>query len=149
MSEALINFTAQYLIFFSAFAFPYLWFQRKGHRLIQIAVTVILAFALAELIKSFLYVPRPFVAEGFTPLFPHEPDGSFPSSHVTILAALAGSVLGKERALGILLVLMAIGVGVGRVLAGVHYPLDVGGGLVLGLGGAALVRALHRRFPVW
>lgn len=149
MSEALIIFLAEYLIFFSALTIPYLWWRREKHSLIRIAVTVILAYALSEILKALFYVPRPFIAGGFEPLFPHEPDGSFPSSHVSALAALAGAIFFQERALGIVLVVMAGIMGIGRVLTGVHYPLDIVGGMVLGLGIAALMKFLHDRFPVW
>ena len=101
MINALIIFFAQYLTFFSVLVAPYLWLRRERHSLIRIAVTVVLAFAVSEAIKSIFYIPRPFLAEGFTPLFPQEQDGSFPSSHATFLAALGGGVFFGERWLGI------------------------------------------------
>lgn len=149
MINFVIAFFAQYLIYLSGLVFPYLWWRRERHRLIRIAVTVILAVALAEVIKTFFYVPRPFVAGGFDPIFPHEADGSFPSSHAAALTALGGSVFFGERWLGVVLIVLAAVVGAARVLAGIHYPLDIVGGIVLGLGIAVLVKFLHGKFPYW
>lgn len=149
MTEFLITFAAKYLVYLSGLAFPYLWWKRERHNLIRIIVTVILAYALSEAIKAIFYLPRPFVAEGFIPLFPHEADGSFPSSHAVILSALGGSIFFGERKVGIALVVLAAIVGTARVLAGIHYPLDIIGGIVLGLGVAFLVKFLHEKFPYW
>lgn len=149
MTNFLILFVAQYLIFFSVLVVPYLWWRREKHSLIRIVVTLIFAFAAAEALSHLFYVPRPFVAQGFMPLFPHQADGSFPSSHTTFLTALGGSVFFGERWLGIFLVLVGLIVGTARVLAGVHYPIDIIGGAALGVGMAVLVKFLHDKVSYW
>lgn len=57
---------------------------------------------------------------------------SFPSSHATIAFALAFTVFWFNKSWGAPLLLAALLVGWGRVYVGVHYPLDVAVGAVLG-----------------
>lgn len=57
---------------------------------------------------------------------------SFPSSHATIAFALAFSVFFFNRTWGVPLLVAAFLVSWGRVYVGVHYPLDVLVGAILG-----------------
>ena len=78
------------------------------------------------------YRPRPFVAMHFTPLFPHAPNNSFPST-LTAFAAVAAviGVLAWQR-LGLVFVVGTVVVGFGCVYVGVHYASDVIVGAALG-----------------
>ena len=78
------------------------------------------------------YRPRPFVAMHFTPLFPHVPNNSFPSS-LTAFAAVA-AVIGvlAWRRVGLVFVVGTVVVGFGCVYVGVHYASDVVVGAALG-----------------
>ncbi len=78
------------------------------------------------------YVPRPFVAMHFTPLFPHPPNNSFPST-LTAFAAV-GAVIGvlAWRRLGLVFVVGTVVVGFGCVYVGVHYASDVVVGAAVG-----------------
>ena len=84
-------------------------------------VALILGFILEHVLDR----PRPFIALGFTPLFPHANDSSLPSDHTLIGVALVGPLLWRALRVGTLLVLWALVVGVARVAAGVHYPSDI------------------------
>jgi undecaprenyl-diphosphatase len=69
----------------------------------------------------------------------HGADNSFPSDHASVAFAVAFAVLMFHRRLGVVLVVVAVGVGLDRILVGVHYPLDVGAGVFVGLGAALVV----------
>ncbi len=79
--------------------------------------------------------------------------GSFPSGHAlgssvfwTTTAVLLVPHLRRPRLLLVTAVAVAVIVSVSRVLLGVHYLSDVVGGLLLGLGWAALCTAI---FTAW
>ncbi len=78
------------------------------------------------------YRARPFVAMHFTPLFPHSPNNSFPST-LTAFAAV-GAVIGvlAWRRVGLVFVVGTVVVGFGCVYVGVHYASDVVVGAALG-----------------
>ncbi|HEY7060747.1 MAG TPA: phosphatase PAP2 family protein [Chloroflexota bacterium] len=90
-------------------------------------------YLLAVVLEHVLARPRPFVALGFPPLFPHAADSSFPSDHTLLGVALAAPFLWRTRALGVGLLALALLTGLARVAAGVHYPSDVLGSALLGL----------------
>lgn len=132
-------FCAVYLIWIMAAAAASLFFFiPKNINRLRYLLVLLASSASAYLISAifgFIYGrARPFV--GFAGLnqliatsFSHK---SFPSSHSTLAFALAFSVLMFNRPLGILMLILAILVAWGRVFVGVHYPLDILGGAILG-----------------
>ncbi len=113
------------------------------------------AAALALLANAVLgqlwYHPRPFVDHPKQTLLlvHHGADNSFPSDHTAVAFAVAVAVLAFHRRLGVLLVALASGVGVDRVLVGVHYPIDVLAGALVGTVAAVLVTTAGRRYVAW
>jgi undecaprenyl-diphosphatase len=99
---------------------------------LRAAVVMLLAFVASFLIGLAWPHPRPFVI-GLGHLFlPHAPDPSFPSDHVTAFAAVALTLLaGGLRRWGVAVALAGLAVAWGRVFAGVHFPLDMLGAVVV------------------
>lgn len=104
--------------------------------------------------------PRPFVAMHFTPLFPHAPNNSFPSSTTAFAAVAAVIAVLAWRRLGLVFVVGTGVVAVGCVYVGVHYVSDVIVGAALGAACGAVtwlvaglppvtrvLSAVERRFP--
>ncbi|MCU1588102.1 MAG: (type 2 phosphatidic acid phosphatase) family protein, partial [Frankiales bacterium] len=89
---------------------------------------------------------RPFQDHRLHQLIAHNPGQSFPSDHATAAFACAiAALLLLSRRWGVVLLALATAIGVARVAAGVHYPIDVLGSLVVAaLGG--LLGVLVRRF---
>jgi undecaprenyl-diphosphatase len=137
-------FFAQYLVYFLVLGFLVLAFSQKGlrHKLYVLsegALAVILARGIiTEVIRFFYYHPRPFEALGFTPLIA-ESGSSFPSGHMTFLFALAMVVWYVNRKWGVFYFILALLVGVARIYVGVHWPLDILGGIVIGIVSAIFV----------
>ncbi|NIT03555.1 phosphatase PAP2 family protein, partial [Candidatus Saccharibacteria bacterium] len=74
---------------------------------------------------------------------------SFPSGHTTFLAALGTASFFTDRWVGVTVIILALLTGMGRVLAGVHYPVDIVGGFLLGATVAGLAKWTHDRYPFW
>jgi undecaprenyl-diphosphatase len=113
------------------FFFMWAWDRRLRPGVAALAGLALTQWASHEMGKL-TYRPRPFVAMHFTPLFPHPPNNSFPSS-LTAFAAVAGviGVLAWRRR-GLVYVVGTVVVGFGCVYVGVHYLTDVIAGAALG-----------------
>jgi undecaprenyl-diphosphatase len=135
--EMLVIFAAKYLIAVMALAlagYAYFLPRQEQLRLGAIALMALpLVWALAR-IAGFLFMhEQPFAAGGFEPLIAHEVDNSFPSDHTAFAAVLAGLGYLYHRWLGTLLGAAALGVGIARIVSGLHYPVDIVASLLLGV----------------
>jgi len=105
------------------------------------AIPVGIAVVISESISALYIRQRPFVAvAGVKLLVPHGADGGMPSHHMVLLATLITTVYFYEKRCGILLTVLALGTGIARVVAGIHYPSDIIVGTVLGVATAYLYR---------
>lgn len=91
-------------------------------------------------LMSLVYQPatlRPFLEQGVSAGAAYIDNPGFPSDHVLLatIVALTVVVLVKKRWLAIGLTIAVAAIGIGRILALVHTPLDVLGGVVAGLSG--------------
>lgn len=91
-------------------------------------------------LMSLVYQPaseRPFIEQGVEAGAAYIDNPGFPSDHVllSVIVALTAIVFVKKRWLQVLMIVFVIGIGAGRILALVHTPLDIVGGVVAGLSG--------------
>jgi undecaprenyl-diphosphatase len=119
----------------------WLFFATRGHTrraarhgAIAAGLSSALALGVGLLISHAVNRPRPFVEDpGAVHLFArHVADAGFPSDHATASFAIAVAILLRNRRYGILALVMAAGLAVGRVAIGVHFPSDVAAGALLG-----------------
>lgn len=113
-------------------------------RIRRAAVAAGLSAGLALLVAHFLAAAidrsRPFVDHPKAHLFlSHAADPGFPSDHATGAFAIAFALVLRDRVIGIVALVLAFVLSVGRVALGVHYPSDVFAGALLGLGGALVL----------
>jgi len=107
--------------------------KRKGARDLVVVVTAALvAWAVALLIKHFYLHPRPSMLLGTHVLFTPEDIQSFPSGHATFFAALPAALYFYHKKIALLYALGALFIGLARIIGGVHWPLDILGGYILG-----------------
>jgi undecaprenyl-diphosphatase len=96
------------------------------------------ALAIGKVISELVDRARPFVAHPhevhmFTQ---HAADPSFPSDHATAAFAIAVALVLRKRAFGIVALVAAAVLSIGRVAIGVHYPSDVIAGACVGAAAA-------------
>jgi undecaprenyl-diphosphatase len=95
-----------------------------------LVVSVLVSFMLGHLFPH----DRPFVAHAGYTFLHHAPDDSFPSDHGTVIFTFALAFLFWHRLWsGALLMVVAAAIAWSRVYLGVHWPLDMVGGFLVGL----------------
>lgn len=118
--------------------------QEQRHEFATILVAVsagLFAYVTNYLVSLVYFRPRPFVdLVGVHLLITKEAtEKSFPSDHAALAFALAVAVFLAHRRWGIVFLVLATLVAIGRVFVGVHYPSDVIVGAVVGSVWASLV----------
>jgi membrane-associated phospholipid phosphatase len=109
------------------------------------ALAVVLAEISSSLLKALFERDRPFVVEPEPDPIVREPASfSFPSGHATVSFACAVVLAAAIPRLAVPLYVLAAAIAWSRVVTGVHYPLDVLGGAVLGAAIGLLVTRLRR-----
>jgi len=97
------------------------------------------ALASNQVIHAIWDRPRPYEAHQISHPWSSSTDASFPSDHASASLAIAFAVLAFDPVVGVLFVVAALLIAVGRVLIGAHYPADVGASLLVAAGSALLV----------
>lgn len=133
----LILVLAQYLLFVCPALIVYAWItSQKKDRCTQwtgFALTILLT-AVFGFVGAHLYAhARPFVVTGIPPLFPHTTDNGFPSNHTLVTAAIAAGLWKISKPTSIVGWIVALLVGTARVLAGVHWPIDIAGSVMFAI----------------
>lgn len=101
--------------------------------IIIIIFSAILAWLIAGAIKYSFPSPRPFLTlPDINLLFEHGAHDSFPSGHATFFSALATATYFYRRNLAYIFIIGALLIGVARITAGIHWPIDILAGYALG-----------------
>lgn len=103
-----------------------------------IVAILVSAVALKALNLAF-FRPRPFTNHEVNLLFYHPSDSSLPSNSATVAFVLAVGLAQRSRWLGGLAIVMGTVLGLARVIGGVHYPLDIVAGALMGWASVWLV----------
>lgn len=96
--------------------------------------SVAVAWVITDVLKSIIASPRPFIVfENIKPLFLHGGMDSFPSGHATFFGALSTSIFLINKKVGIFFIAGALLVGFARIAGGVHFPIDILFGYIIGI----------------
>lgn len=132
----LVTFFASILIWLMFFGLIVLWVidgKIKRETVVHAVFSCALAYVITDLIKNYVPTIRPFIADGLTPASLVVPtDSAFPSTHTAVGFALAVTILKHDKKVGVLYLIMAGLVGIARILANVHYPIDIMAGALIG-----------------
>lgn len=121
---------------------------------VMCAASMVFGLIITNLIiKNWAARIRPYeMVQGLNCIVPLAKDWSFPSGHTTNSLACAWVIFRKApKKFGVPALILAILIAFSRLYVGIHYPTDVLGGAVIGLGSACLamllVPRLEKRFP--
>lgn len=136
MKNDIIIFLAKYLVFFIALTGVAYWLTLNKTKKTRLAASIIIGAALAaiaaKIAGKLYYDPRPFVTHNLKPLVSHSADNGFPSEHTTFSMLVAAVLYLYNRKLGAALFLLTLLVGLGRIWARVHSPIDILAGIAFG-----------------
>lgn len=122
------------------------WRKRLYDFFLITGSTILARGLVTTVIRFFFYRERPYVAmpDSVIQLVSKAPEASFPSGHATFFFALAVAIYyARPRAFPYFLIGAAL-IGLARVFAGLHYPVDILAGAILG---ALSAYAVHHIFP--
>jgi undecaprenyl-diphosphatase len=117
---------------------------------VVIVISMLVLIPLGELAKEIVARPRPVIPESDF-LIASDKEYSFPSGHAAIVSAgAAGALLlfrktSMQNIVSIILAIEASLVCISRVYVGAHYPLDVVGGILLGVGVSLIFVGIEKR----
>jgi undecaprenyl-diphosphatase len=126
------------------------WKRRRwAHWLAEvltIGMAVVVSWYITYVLKILFHMPRPFVTfMEVQPLVTESPFTSFPSGHATVFFALATAVYLYHKRLGCVFFVCAVFIALSRVISGVHYPIDILAGTVIGISIAYLSTIFLRK----
>lgn len=120
----------------------YQWIKRKSLKKVDAELLCMIPCSI--LIAAIYVIFAKFCIVGYRPiLIDGVAEPSFPSSHTLVAVTLLGMMLvalpkyikkrGVRVALGVLMALVALVIGFGRMASGMHWFTDVMGGLIFGV----------------
>lgn len=146
----LIKFVGNYFFLVSLAILAVYWLRVNRKEKISIVVQLlfggVLALLLSTLASHLYYDTRPFVTEHVTPIIAHAADNGFPSDHTLLTAFIGFTILLHSRVVGSVLLLIALLVGIARVAAHIHHPIDIAGSFVIAALSVAIVQLISRRW---
>lgn len=147
MDGIAIEFFATFLIWILYAGLVILWFidgKIRKEQVIHALFAGVLAWGIAQAIKYIFPTVRPFVLNGGEVDVLFRPTGpAFPSAHTALAFSLAVTIFMHDRKVGWGYLIAAFFIGVARVLANVHYPLDIIGGALIGTLVAVIIEKTH------
>lgn len=121
--------------------------DEKRQLVLKAILATLLALIVAFVIGLIDPTARPFVAGIGHTWMVHAPTPSFPSDHMTIFSVLMTSFyLAKKQLLSLILAMTGLLTAWARVYVGIHFPLDMLGGLLLGVVSSQIVTIIWQKF---
>lgn len=124
----------------------YFWFEGRTmadrelnqRAVIRVIAAFLVANAIVKACNLLYFRPRPFSTQEVHLLFYRPSDSSLPSNSAAVGFTFAAVIWQRSRNLGAIMGLLASLFAIARVYCGVHYPLDVISGALVGVFAAHL-----------
>lgn len=144
-------FVAEYTLYLLCFSILFYWFKMRSTQnrlmIIQAVISFLLAEAIGKISGLFYSHNQPFaVLPDVIQLVEHRIDNSFPSDHTILFFAISFSIWLVRKKVGAIWLLIACTVGISRIWVGVHYPIDIIVGAIIGVISAVFVYWLGTKF---
>ena len=116
--------------------------------LFSLLAGVLARMILVSAIRLLWFRQRPFVSQNFIPLISKSPDeAAFPSGHTAFFFAIATIIFYKNKKIGILFYIGSFLISLARIFTGVHWPLDILAGIIIGIAAAVFAKkVLFKKF---
>lgn len=119
--------------FFVIYGIGVLWLLVDApYHLYRFIIIPLLTLCYNSFLRKKIGRVRPFVRFGLEPLLSHEANGSCPSNHAASAMVISFAFWLISPYISVVLIIIALFTGVSRICAGVHYPLDVILGWLIG-----------------
>ncbi len=125
-----------------------LYFAYDKRLALRIGYITVTSMCVNGVVKNIVKRPRPFASGEVTPARAHTATGySFPSGHTQTFAtwSTAFAMYYRKVWMGVLAGIGIVSVAFSRMFLGVHYPSDVMGGAVLGVGMAVALGIVYEK----
>ncbi|WJE55526.1 undecaprenyl-diphosphatase (plasmid) [Bacillus cereus] len=136
-------FVAEYMLYALVLGVLIYWFTRNNKNrmmIIQGGLAFIVAEIIGKIVGQFYSHHQPFaVLPNVNQLVEHEIDNSFPSDHTILFFSICVSIWLVRKKEGWLWLMLAFCVAISRIWVGVHYPIDVVTGALVGIISALFV----------
>ncbi len=148
--DSLIIFCAKYLAYVMVLALAFFLIfgkdKKRELKMIVFAVSsaILSRLVITEIIRYFYPHLRPFEVLNFVPLI-YDYASSFPSGHAAFFFALTTIIFIFHKKWGIVYFLGSFIIVLSRIMAGLHWPLDILGGFLVGIGSAVLIYSTFRK----
>lgn len=107
----------------------------KSREISIVFLTSFFAWIVTAIIKNIALAPRPqTLLQNIHVLTKDIGYDSFPSGHATFFSALAAIIFLYHPRTGIYFGIGALLIGFSRIVAGIHFPIDILAGYILGIG---------------
>lgn len=111
---------------------PFQVFLKKKKEILMVFFSSFLAYLISVGLKILFHTLRPFLALPQVQSLFLESGYAFPSGHATFFSALAFSIFFLHKKTGYIFMFFALIICLARIVAGVHFPIDILGGFVFG-----------------
>ncbi len=124
---------------------PFKIFAQRWKEIVLVFFSGIFAWCISQILKLLIHTSRPVVEFQNVVSLIQKNDFSFPSGHATFYMALAFAIFFSHKKAGYVFIFFALLIGIARIVAGVHFPIDILGGFILGILTAYLVRFFYKK----